>query len=68
MASSSFHISNFGDPFELAFHNLIDGASIGLQILYYITSHPEEATKHLNSWISICPIKVSEPSFKQLKT
>jgi hypothetical protein len=66
--ASSFHMSNFGHPFRLTFHNLIGGASIKLQTLYYITGHPEESTKNLNVCISICPINVLGPSFKQLKT
>jgi len=67
-------VSNFGDPSRLAFHNLIDGTSIGFQrwyvgeILYFITCHLDESIKKLNICISVCPTKVSRPSFKQPKT
>ncbi len=67
-------IYNFGDPSTLGFHDWIKGPSMGLQMisigetLYYIIGHPNESTKNLKICISICPMKVSKPSFKQQRT
>jgi len=67
-------IGNFGDPSRLAFHDLINGASMKLQTgsvgetLYYIIGHPDESIKNLNRCISICPTKVPKSSFKQPRT
>jgi hypothetical protein len=67
-------VGSFGDPFALVFHNSIGGLSMGVQMLtvgetlYCITSQQNESTKDLKICILICPTKVSEPSFKQLRT
>jgi hypothetical protein len=67
-------ISNFGEPYGLAFHNLIEGPSIGLhtrsarETLYYIIGQPTESTKKLNKCISICPTIILRTTFKQPRT
>jgi hypothetical protein len=67
-------VSNFGDPLGLAFHNLIISTSTRLQTkfvgktLYCITSQLVKSTKDLRICISVCPTKVSKPSFKQHTT
>jgi len=38
------------------------------EILYYITSQPNESTKNLKRCKLVCPTKVSRPSFKQPRT
>ncbi len=67
-------VGNFVEPFELTFHNLIRGPSIGLhtrsvgETLYCIIGQPEELTKNLNRCISVCLTNISKPSFKQPRT
>jgi hypothetical protein len=67
-------IGNFGESSRLAFHNLIGGPSIGLQIgfvgetMYCITNQPNKSTKNLNKCILICPTNVLRPSFKHPRT
>jgi hypothetical protein len=67
-------IGNFGELPGLAFHNLIEGPFIELQTrsagetLYYIIGQLNESTKNLKIFISVCPINVSKPSFKQPRT
>ncbi len=54
-------------------HNQIRCPSLGLHIaslrdtLYCITHHPTKSTKKRNKCMSICPTKISSPSFKHLK-
>jgi hypothetical protein len=67
-------VGNFGDPFGLAFHNLISGISIRFQtksvgkILYNIIDHLEESTENVNRCILVCLNKISTLSFKQPMT
>jgi hypothetical protein len=62
-------ISNFGDPLELIFQNLIGGPSmlqtlyVG-EILYNITCQSDDSTKNSKKCILVSPIEVSRPSFK----
>jgi hypothetical protein len=57
-------VGNFGDPLGLAFYNLIILQTLYVgEILYYIIDQLNKSTKNLKIRISVCPTKVSRPSF-----